>query len=240
MKSPLPALWIAACCVFLPAFSVPPRTAVRDQSSVAIEITTTVNADGSGTFAIRVVLYKDLLALLRSLPDFSTADLCDRIMREVGEFPETAETERDGILTCTASIPFTDLEGLKAATEQVFDSGSFARLEIAGGRFYYDLAAALDSPAPWEAELGFGVTAWWIVDVPGEVVDTNADKAGSGTVSWDLTTLNGAAHMQVESDLGSSGTDPVQLAAGAFLLLGFCCVVLLGAGVAGFFLLRKT
>jgi hypothetical protein len=240
MKKSAPVLLLAACSLWLLAFSAPSRPVRQGKPSVVIHITTAVSPDGSGTFAMEIVLGKDVLGLLRSFPDFGEQNVCDEFASGIEGFPEMTETEGDGSLICSASKPFADLEGLAAITEQAFDAGTFERLEITGGRFYYDLAANVDTSLAWDTGMPFGIEAWWIVKAPGEVVETNAENVSGRTLSWNLLTMNSASHLRVESKVGGAAeTDPALLAAGAVALLGCCCVLVLIAGGAAFFLLRR-
>jgi hypothetical protein len=231
---------LAVCSLLLTSFSAAPPPVVEEEPAMVIRITTTVNADESGTFKLEIVLTKELLGMLRSFPEMAQAGVCDDFSTGIEDFPAMTESESDGSITCSAYKPFDDLEGLRAITEDSFDAGTFQQLEIDGGRFYYDLAANIDYAFTWETGMPFGMEAWWIVRIPGDVVDTNADTVSGHTLSWDLTTMNSTSHMRVESKIGGGGElDPTLLAAGGILSLGCCCAVVLIAAAAGFILVRK-
>jgi len=241
MKKPPLALLIAALSFLLCAFSVPPQSGLQEKPAISIHITSTVESDGSGTFAVEIILANNVMALLKGLPSFPEGKICNEFDLGLEGFSEWTEEERDGSLTCEASKPFADLEGLKAITEQAFDGGSYERLEIKGGRFYYDLAANIDSSLAWETGMPFDIEAWWVVVVPGEVMETNADKTSGRTLTWNLMTMNSASHMRAESKIsaGAAELDPTLLAVGAVILLVCCCAVILIAAGAGFFFLRR-
>jgi hypothetical protein len=72
------------------------------------------------------------------------------------------------------------------------------------------------------------------------MVDSNADTTSGRTLTWNVLALDPSAHITAESRIGGLlGMDPVVMVVAAVLLLGCCGVVVLIAGVAGFFLLRK-
>ncbi|MFN2297367.1 MAG: hypothetical protein ACK2UB_00860 [Anaerolineales bacterium] len=240
MKKHPTVFLLALCSLLLIAVSAAPPSVAEKEPAINVRITTTVESDGSGTFKLEIVLGKEFLGMVKSFSEFTDASVCDSFSEGVEDFPQMTESEGDGSITCSAFKPFDDLEGLQAITEHTFDAGTFQRLEIDGGHFYYDLAANVDSALTWEADMPFDMEAWWIVRVPGEVVDTNADSVSGRTLSWDLMTMNSASHMRVESKIGGSGgLDPALLAVGGVLSLGCCCIVVLIAAAAVFILVRK-
>jgi hypothetical protein len=240
MKKHPTVLLLALCSLLLTSFSTAPPFVAEEEPALVIRITTTVNADESGTFKLEIVLTKELLGMFGGFPEMVQGSVCENFSTGIEDFPAMTESEGDGSIICSALKSFDDLEGLQAITEDSFDAGTFQRLEIDGGRFYYDLAANMDYAFTWETGMPFGIEAWWIIRAPGDVVDTNADTVSGHMLSWDLTTMNSASHMQVESKIGGDGElDPTLLAAGGILSLGCCCIVVLIAAGAGFILIRK-
>jgi hypothetical protein len=224
MKKHPTVFLLALCSLLLIAVSAAPPSVAEEEPAIDVRITTTVESDGSGTFKLEIVLGKEFLGMVKSFSEFTDASVCGSFSEGVEDFPQMTESEGDGSITCSAFKPFDDLEGLQAITEH----------------FYYDLAANVDSALTWEADMPFDMEAWWIVRVPGEVVDTNADSVSGRTLSWDLMTMNSASHIRVESKIGGSGgLDPALLAVGGVLSLGCCCIVVLIAAAAVFILVRK-
>jgi len=232
---------LAAFSILLCAFSVSPLPGTQAKPTITIQITSVVGSGGDGTFKIEVILSKEVIALLKSLPNFPETKVCSEFNVNLQGVSGWTETNQDGGLTCTASTPFTDLDGLRSITKQVFSNGSFDRLEIAGGHFYYDFAPNIGSSFTWDANMPFGLDAWWIVEVPGNVVSTNADAKSGRTLKWNLMTMNDSTRIRAESTLSSTGLgiDSTLAVIGTLCLLVCCCVIILIIGGLGIFLIRR-
>jgi hypothetical protein len=232
---------LAAFSFLLCAFAVFPHPGSQAKPSITMQITSVVNSGGAGTFKLEVILSKEVIVLLKSLPNFPESKVCSEFNTNLQGVSGWTETQQDGGLTCTASTPFTDLDGLRSITQQAFSDGSFNRLEIAGGHFYYDFAPNIGSSFTVDANMPFGVDAWWIVEVPGNVVSTNADVNSGRTLKWNLMTMNGSTHIRAESTLSSTvpGIDSTLTVIGTLCLLACCCVIILVAGGLGIFLIRR-
>ena len=232
---------LAAFSILLCAFSVSPLPGTQAKPTITIQITSAVGSGGDGTFKMEVILSKEIMALLKNLPNFPETNVCSEFNGSLQGMSGWTKTEQDGGLTCTASTPFTDLDGLRSITKQAVPNGSFDRLEIAGGHFYYDLAANIGSSFTGDTNMPYGLDAWWIVEVPGTVVSTNADEKSGRTLKWNLMTLSGSTHLRAESTLSSSvlGIDPTLTVIGTLCLLACCCIILLAAGGLAFFLIRR-
>jgi hypothetical protein len=232
---------LAAFSILLCAFSVAPRPGSQAKPSITMQITSMVGSGGAGTFKLEVILSKEVMAVLKSLPNFPETKVCSQFNANLPGVSGWTEKAQDGGLTCTASAPFADLDGLRSITKQEFSTGSFDRLEIAGGHFYYDFAPNIGSSFTWDANLPFGVDAWWIVEVPGSVVSTNADVKSGRTLKWNMMTMNGSTHIRAESTLSSTvlGIDSSLAVIGTLCLLACCCVIILIAGGLGIFLIRR-
>jgi hypothetical protein len=235
------SILLAAFSILLCAFTVSPRPDSQAKPSITMQVTSVVGSGGDGTFKMEVILSKEVIALLKSLPNFPETKVCSQFNANLQGVSGWTETAQDGGITCTASTPFTDLDELRSITKQAFGNGSFDRLEIAGGHFYYDLAANIGSSFTWDATMPFGLDAWWIVEVPGNVISTNADVKSGRTLKWNLMTMNGSTHIQAESTLSSTvlGLDSTLAVIGTLCLLACCCFIILIAGGLGIFLIRR-
>lgn len=232
---------LAAFSFLLCAFAVFPRPDSQAKPSITMQITSVVSSGGSGTFKLEVILSKEVIVLLKSLPNFPESKVCSEFNTNLQGVSGWTETQQNGGLTCTASTPFTDLDGLRSITQQALSNGSFNRLEMTGGHFYYDFAPNIGSSFNSDANMPFGVDAWWIVEVPGTVVSTNADVKSGRTLKWNLMTMNGSTHIRAESTLSSSvlGIDSTLAVIATLCLLACCCVIILIAGGLGIFLIRR-
>jgi hypothetical protein len=231
-------LLLAACSILLCAFSVSPRPGLQSKPMMTMQVTSVVGSSGSGTFKMELILSKEAMALLKSVPNFNQSNLCSGTNLNLAGASEWTQTEADGGITCLSNKPFANLDGLRTITHQAFNNGSFNRLEIRGGHLYYDFSADMGATFQQDASLPFGIEAWWIVEVPGSVVSTNADVKDGRILKWNLLKMSGQSRVTVEStvDNGSSTT----IAIVAFLLCGCCLVILLiGGGIAAYLILRN-
>ncbi len=235
----------AATIVLLAALRSEPASAKAPQPDLLVEITTTVNSDGSGTVDYRVDLSQSMMNLLKSAPGFASDGMCDSYFQFLTGSWEKDQTQMGGAVTCTAAASFADLQALIALAEANFPGAHFVRLEITGGHFYYDLAPNV-SGSEFTGTVGenlpFEIQASWILNVPGDVVSSNADTVLGTKLTWDLLKLNSSSHITAESTVGGSGgwaTDPTMIVLGIVALLGCCFLFLILAGVAAFFILRR-
>ena len=211
---------------------------------MAVRIVTDFKSDGSGGLSFEVELSKEMMALLKSAPGFDSSSGCKTFFQSTYDKWEMSEKENDGALTCTASATFTDLDEYKTLVVGEYGSASFTRLEITGGHLYYDLIPGIaGSSLLGEAgsAAGFDVTASWILNMPGEIVDSNASETSGQTLTWNLLEMNASSHIRAESKTGGGalGLDPTVMTLAVIGLLGCCCLILLIAAVAAFFILRK-
>jgi hypothetical protein len=230
---------LAILSILLCAFSISPK--MEEKPDIVIQITTEVGSDGSGEMKFEIIFSKEVLGVLKGLPGFPQDQICGQFNLNLQGGEEWIEQETDGALTCLATLPFADLDELEALTNDQFSGAHFDRLEIADGHFYYDLAANWTTAYDMGDLLPFGIEAWWIVKVPGDVVETNADKTSGRALTWNMLTMNQSSQLQAESKIGGGflGIDPTLTVVGGVLLLGCCCVVLLIAAGAAFFFLRR-
>jgi hypothetical protein len=241
MKKPSRFLPLLALSFLLAAFSIPPRPASAQKPVITQEITSQIHSDGSGTFSMDITFDKNAIALFQSDLSNSGANICDTFkLVSVAGLEWTEEKVADGT-RCHGSRPFQNLDGLKSLTENALSPASFQRLEIANGHLYYDLPLGIDFSSESTANNAYVIHVNFILEMPGDIVSTNATKTSGRTLTWDLTTLNRSSHIQAESKLGGSvlEMDSTLAVIGVLILLGCCCVLLLAAGGVGFFLTRR-
>jgi hypothetical protein len=226
---------LAILSFLLCAFSGSPVSAkAGDEPEAVIQITTKVKSDGSGTFSADIFLSETFLDLM-DFAGVSAKDMCN----ELEGFNWTQEDREHGE-ACVAEESFADLKELENLLEDNFSGTSVERLEIEDDHFYYDLKSTTDFSSGFYSDSDFDIEAWWVLEVPGKVVSTNATKTDGRTLTWDLTKLDSGDHLRAESELGGIlGLDPAVAAIVGILVLGCCCMVVVIAGVVVFIILRR-
>jgi hypothetical protein len=230
--------------ILLSAFSAVPSPAEKTNPSMAVRFITDFKSDGSGGLSFEMELSKEMMALLKSAPGFDSSSGCKTFFQSTYDKWEMSEKENDGALTCTASATFTDLDEYKTLVVGEYGSASFTRLEITGGHLYYDLVPDVAGSSLLGEAQGAGgidVSASWILNMPGEIVDSNASETSGQTLTWDLLKFNSTSHIRAESKTGGGalGLDPTLTALAVIGLLGCCCLIILIAAVVIFFVVRK-
>ena len=160
---------------------------------IRLEVTFTVEEDGSGAMEMVVALDESLLALSEESPDDLTGNL--------DELPPGAtvdEYREDGFVGQVVSVPIPDMtraaESLGSVDDMtdVTDFG-FVR-EGDGWRFTMDVPPLGEELAGENGELAAGLAAALLdeasfrvrVSLPGEITEHNADRIEDGVLVWDL------------------------------------------------------
>ncbi|OGO08916.1 MAG: hypothetical protein A3K46_03485 [Chloroflexi bacterium RBG_13_60_9] len=240
MKKLFPVTVLALASILLSAFSAAPAPAALEPS-MGVRIVSDFNSDGSGKLSFEIDLSQEFMALLKSFGG-NDADLtCDTFYESSYDDWEMTETNRDGALVCTAATSFEDLDEYENLIQGDFGSASFTRLEIEGGRFYYDLNPNITGSSAF-GELnegaGFTIEVFWILKMPGEVVDSNADEKAGQTLTWNILEMNSSAHIRAESKTGAA-LDPTLTILAVLGLLCCCGLVVAIAAVVLYLVLRK-
>jgi len=242
-RQPL-ALPIAALSILLCAFAASPARRSEQDLSLTTKIITSIGSEGSGMVMEEVFFSTAALDWLKSLgPDFSDDEMCSGFISGLEETAIWTKEESDSGMTCKSKQFFSDLGELETLMTKFSPVMSFDRLEITEGRLYYDLVPNFDSTGESDEAVPIKSEASWILVLPGDVVETNADKTEGRTLTWDLMKVTKSSHFRAECKLGGGllGLDPTLMAVGAVVLLLCCCVVLvIAAGAAFFFLRRKN
>jgi len=226
-----------ALCAFGPA----PAPAAVEDPSIGVRIVSDFNADGSGKLSFEIELSQAFMALMKSFGGSDADYTCDTFYESSYDEWEMTEATRDGALVCTALTSFEDLDGYESLILGDFSEASFTRLEIKGGRFYYDLNPQIAGASAFgelEEGMGFDIEVLWILKMPGEVVDSNADEASGQTLTWNVLDMNSSTHIRAESKTGG-GLDPTLTILAVLGLLCCCGLVVAIAGVVLFLVLRR-
>jgi hypothetical protein len=222
-------------------FSIPPASAGEADASMTFTVTSSFNSDGSGDISVAVALSQGLMAMLKSYPGFDEDTICDSFAESGYDNWEGSEQKTDGAVTCLEENPFADLEAYEDLITGDLSGGSFTRLEIEDGRLYYDLMPNIGGSSVFSEMgqgLGFDIEAYWVLKMPGEVMDSNSDENSGQTLTWNLLEMNSAAHIRAESKTGG-GMDPTLIILGIIGLLLCCGLVVVVAAVIVFIVLRK-
>jgi len=236
---------LALGSILLSAFSAAPAPAAKADPSMSVRFITDFTSDGSGSLSFELELSKEMMALMKAAPGFDSDNACKTFFESSYDDWELTEKENDGALTCTVATTFADLDEYETVVVGEYGSASFTRLEISGGHLYYDLMPSLAGSSAFgelESGMGFDLEAHWILNMPGEVVDSNADEKSGQTLTWNILEMNASSHIRAESKTGGGGLlglDPTLTILAVIGLLGCCCFVILIAGGAAFFFLRR-
>jgi hypothetical protein len=187
-----------------------------------VNLATEVNADGSGQMRTEIGLTQADKDSLASMSGGEVTDWCTQITSssELPQGMQFTQEERGDETWCIATMPFSSLEELRSLYAD--SSGiSVDRLEMVGGRFYYDLT--LDNSSSGAGMFGINMT--WQLQAPGTVGDNNADTVDGRTLTWHLTS-GGSSRLQAESAVGGA-ISPTLIAA----IFGLGCLCLVGVVV---------
>ncbi len=195
---------------------------------------TEVRPDGSGELRTEVGFTAEER---QNLEDQSggSQDFCNT--QQATSDATVTEEQRGGETWCITTRKFADLDELKRLyTEQ--KGVTVNRLEIAGGKFYYDVDVDTSSP---DSGLANVTALTWTVTLPGTPITHNAAQVEGKTLVWTLAPKSGTVNLRAESEAirPDSSLPLLPLALGGVMVLCLCGVALLG-GVGAFFLLRRS
>jgi hypothetical protein len=138
-----------------------------------------------------------------------------------------AEEQRGDETWCVTTARFNSLEQLRSLYLQQ-KGVSVNRLEMAAGRFYYDLD--IDTSSQDSNFSGFSAITWALT-LPGVPLEHNATRADGKTLTWTITPRSGLVHLQAQSEAEQAG--PVSPS-----VIGILLALLAVAGLA-LLLLRR-
>ncbi len=209
---------------------------------VRIEMTFTVDEDGSGTAAVLMAIDESLLALSGE----SAADLFGDIDEEIDDRPPGAvvdEYRAEGFVGQRMSVPVPDmtdnqlvagwLGGVDERADVLDDGVGFVR-EGDGWRFTMAIPPLGQELAGENGDFTAGLAATMLdnaifrvrVSLPGEIREHNADRIENGVLVWDLDLMGGEPRrLSARSELAGVSPAIVAVAIGA----GVAVVVLAAA-----------
>lgn len=204
-------------------------------SACQVNFITDIKSNGSGTY-IQEVGFQGDEASMAGLSD-GGEDFCAKQNEELP--PGTAirqETRNEDETWCIYETPFSSLDDLK--TIYGTTDTRVNEISIADGKLTYDISLDLsgDSSAPMGADI------FWIVSMPGNLVENNASEQSDNTLKWKL--IGGQVNnIRAVSEVGGLsldfGEDAIWYVFGGGLFLCLCCFVPLLIGAIAFFLIRK-
>jgi hypothetical protein len=193
--------------------------------------TTRVDPSGSGEFRNEIGFSADERRNLEEQSDGTNAGNFCNIPAEQGQVPSdiTVTEEMRGDQTwCVTTTQFDNLDELKALYERN-QSITVNRLELSGGRLYYDVSINLDRDD--DSSFANYESATWQVVLPGEVVSHNANNAQSNTISWQLTPDAGMVNLQAESTVPTTGPNIMLLGVVAAVIAAIVLAALVAVAV---------
>jgi hypothetical protein len=169
-----------------------------------IDIHTRVNADGSGTWNIDFVFSQDDIAMLESFGS-TVQEFCDEMVEDLPPGARVTLEETDDEARCSMTQTFASLDELRSFYQEDGDGIIIHRLEITGGRFYYDITLDFEDEEDISG-LGF-FTMNWKLTMPGAVGANNATSVDGNTLTWSLTPGK-SERIQAESAAGAFASGP--------------------------------
>jgi len=108
-----------------------------------------------------------------------------------------AEEQRGDETWCITTTRFNNLEQLRSLYLQKTGI-NISRLEIAAGRFYYDID--MDTSSQDSSFSGFSAITWALT-LPGAPLEHNATQAEGKTLTWTIIPRSGLVHLQAQSEV---------------------------------------
>jgi hypothetical protein len=193
-------------------------------SSCTANIITEFKSDGSGSFIQEYIMTEDELASA-SIP--TGDDLCtDNMGMDLSTMPAgtTVRQEKDGDeIKCIFESKFNRLSDLNLIYTGTLDS-TVNNLAIQDGKLTYDVDVNMGNSD--QGTMGFMV--YWIVKMPGTVIENNADEQDGNTLKWSLPS-GGNVNVRAVSKVSGGNSNWIWWLVG---IGGAClCLVLVAAVV---------
>jgi predicted small secreted protein len=211
-------------------------------SACQINTVTEINQDGSGLYKYEFGFSAEDEATLAEF-DSSVDDFCSDMGEDLPDgLSFYKETRNENETWCIFEANFASLTEL----EQIYSETDtrINQLELANGRLTYDLS--LDLSGEDDTEL-MGAEIFWIVKMPGKVLESNAAEQSGDTLTWKLVPgkQNDIRAVSEVGGIGNIGFDfefdgnPLAAGVAVVFFLCLCCVIPLVIGGVAFFLIRK-
>lgn len=213
-------------------------------SACALQINTTLRADGSGEMRTEMGFNQEEQQALTGLGSSPEA-FCADMQADEGldaSLPISVET-RGSEVWCIITAPFASLDELRTLYSGM-GGVTINALSISGGEVLYDVSVTMS-----EAETeGFGEVKLdyrWQVTLPGRITDHNADTVDGNTLTWNVG-LGRSVNARATANASGSTLGPGQSALGpgewliiAISLLCCCGLLVIIAGGVVFFVMRR-
>ena len=202
---------LAALCAFVLA------------GCIRLEVTFTVEEDGSGAMEMVVALDEALLALSQQSPDDLIGNLDD--------LPPDATVDlhrEDGFVGQVVSVPIPDMEQaaeLLGSADELTDAADFGFVrEGDGWRFTTEIPPLGEALAGENGAVAAGLAAALFEEasfrmrvlLPGDITEHNADRIEDGVLVWDLDWMSMQPRtLSARSQMAGVGPVVITVAAGA-------------------------
>lgn len=201
-------------------------------SACQVNFITDIKDNGSGVYTQEIGFQSDEASMAGL--DTSDENFCTDQNQDLPPGTSIRQETRNGDETwCIYETPFATLEELKAiygATDT-----SINDISITDSQLTYDITLDLSS----DSDTTTGMDIFWIVTMPGTVIENNATQQDGNTLTWTLTSgqANNIRAVSKTGGLNFGGDMLWYIIGGVCLCLCFI-VVLVVAGVI-FFLSRR-
>ena len=208
---------------------------------VRIEMTFTVDEDGSGAVDMVVAVDEALLA--------ASGESADDMLGDVDDLPPGAvvsEYREDGFVGQRMSVPVADMERAAeslGSTDNMTDAVDFEFVREGNNwRFTMDVPPLGQELAGENGDISAGLAASVVnipefrvrVSLPGEITEHNADQVEDGVLVWDLDLMSGEPRtLSARSELAGVSPAIVAVAIGAGVAVVVLAAVAVRSAVRG-------
>jgi len=215
--------FIAICILFL-------------LTSCSANLITSIESDGSGLYTQEVGFTAEEISSLSSLG--TETSICDSTQSDMSDMPANTvmrEEKRGEETWCIFEAPFSSLDELKS----IYGSTDITINDISlnDKKFSYDVSLDM-SGGDFNSALGM-INMKWIVEMPGNVTDNNADEAKGSTLTWNLipgTDVN----IHAESSVGGLSSIRSEYILIGIAVLCLCILMLVIMAVVVFLVVRRN
>ena len=199
-------------------------------SACQLQSTTEIKPDGSGELRTEVGFTAQERQNLENQSGGNSSQNFCNVPASQGQTPAditVTEEQRGDETWCVTTTKFDNLDELRRLYEK--NKGlTINRLEIADGKFYYDVD--VDTSSKESSYSSFTAVTWTII-LPGMPIDHNAAQAHSNTLTWTLVPHTGVVNLHAASAVERANSN-LLLAVGGLIVLGLLGIALAGgAGV---------
>lgn len=202
-------------------------------SACQVNFITGIKNDGSGTYIQEIGFQGDEASMAGLSAE--DASFCASQNEELP--PGTSirqETRNENETWCVYETPFSSLDDLKTIYSTT--DTRITNISLVDGKLTYDITLDLrsDSGAPMGADI------YWIVTLPGNIIENNATEQNDNTLKWKL--IGGQVNdirAVSETDNLNMGNDILWYIFGGSAFLCLCCFIPLVIGSIIFLFMRR-